>query len=346
MSIASRPERCAPSRVRNRRRARAAVGGFTMFEVVVTTGILTIMVVIVQATIDGASRAERRLRATRIATERGERMTYELLGAVNGSRVLLTGSVGDDYLDALQFGGRPLLTGARLPRIDELNPLEPDVAGDPHTGNVLLFASESDAVEVVADAATGSTRYIDLYRIVCVYPTQTTRKLLPDPPVQPARDLVVWRSVLYANHTQLLAIDDDDERRSVVADLVNRHGCDHAWDVGAAFDSAFFAMDALGTINSSASSSLTLDEDPDASQGGRLLYADVQLARSQAGDYHRRARLSTDDPANWSPDGFEVKITGLSGSRKVWMHLVVESPGGRGIVGVQSNTVIAHPRDL
>ena len=63
-------------------------------------------------------------------------------------------------------------------------------------------------------------------------------------------------------------------------------------------------------------------------------------------NFHRRARLSNDDPATWVPDGFEVKITGLSGSRKVWMHLVVESPGGKGIVGVQSNTVIAHPRDL
>jgi hypothetical protein len=25
---------------------------------------------------------------------------------------------------------------------------------------------------------------------------------------------------------------------------------------------------------------------------------------------------------------------------------VVESPGGQGVLGVQSNTVIAHPRDL
>lgn len=326
--------------------SRSGSRGFTMFEVVVTTGILTIMVVIVQATIDGASRAERRLRATQIATARGERVTYELLGAVNGSRVLLAGAMGDAYLDAVEFGARPPLTGARLPRIDQLNPLEPDVPGDPYTGNVMLFASESDAVEVVADAATGSTRHIDLYRIVCVYPTQTTRKLLPDPPVQPARDLVVWRSVRYANRTQLEAIEDDDERRSVVADLVNRHGCEFAWDVGADFASAFFAMDILGTLATNASSTMSLEEDPDASQGGRLLYADVQLARTLAGDFHRRARLSNDDPATWVPDGFEVKITGLSGSRKVWMHLVVESPGGKGIVGVQSNTVIAHPRDL
>ena len=37
--------------------------GFTIFEVIVTMGILTIMVLIMQGTIDGATRAERRLRA-------------------------------------------------------------------------------------------------------------------------------------------------------------------------------------------------------------------------------------------------------------------------------------------
>ncbi len=330
-----------------RRAPRRRERGFTMFEITVTMGILTIMVLIVQATVDGATRAERRLRATRIATERGERITYELLASVNGSRMLFGGDgVGADYLDAIEFGARPLLTGARLPRIDELGSLAPDEVGEPHTGNIMLYASESDAVETVADASSASTRYIDLYRICCVYPTQTTRKLLADPPVQPARDLVVWRSVRYANLTQLEAIEDDDERRSVVADLVNRHGCEFAWDLGAPLDSAFFTLGTLGTINATATSGMTLEEDPDASQGGRLLYGDAQLARTVASDYHRRARLSKDDPATWTPDGFEVKITGLSGSRKVWMHLVIETPGGRGITGVQSNTVIAHPRDL
>lgn len=337
MSIARRPAAHRPR----------AQGGFTFFEMVVTLGILTIMVLIVQATVDGAARADRRLRATRVATERGERVTYELLAAVNGSRMLFGGDgVGPDYLARLQFGARPLLPSARLPRMDELHPLEPDPAGDPHTGNVLLFARESDAVEAVADAADGSTRHVDLYRIVCVYPTQTSRKLLADPPVQPARDLVVWRSVRYVNHTQLEAIDDEDERRSVVADLVNRHGVGHAWDVGAPIATAFFALDALGTLSGTPESSIVLEEDPDASDGGRLLYVDVQLARSQVGDPFRRPRLSTDEPATWQPDGFEVKIVGSSGSRKVWMHLVVESPGGRGVVGVQANTVIAHPRDL
>ncbi|MDA1193668.1 MAG: hypothetical protein O2894_00635 [Planctomycetota bacterium] len=318
-----------------------------MFELAIMMGILSIMALIVQATIDGATRAERRVRAVRTATERSERLTYELLAAVNGSRILLTGDgVGAGYLGALELDARPLLTGARLPRTDALAALAPDEVGDPHTGNILLFARESDAVEAVADAPTAQLRHIDLYRIVCCYPTETDRKLILDAPVQPARDLVVWRSVRYANLTQLQDIEDDDERRSVVADLVGRFGCDLAWDVGAPVDEAFFRLGSLGTIESTPVVPMSIEEDPDAGEGGRLVHAHTQLAPTKAGDPYRRARLSPDDPAVWKPDGFEVKVTGLSGTRKVWMHLVVESPGGKGVVGVQSNTVIAHPRDL
>lgn len=321
--------------------------GFTLLEIAVTISLITIMILIVQATVDGTTRAERRLRATQTATERGERITYELLEAVNASRAMFEDDgVGGDYLAAIEFGARPVLPSARLPRIDQARPLEPDLVGDPRTGNILLFASESDAVEVVADAAAGTTRQIDLYRIVCVYPTQTTRKLLSDEPVLEARDLVVWRSIRYASYAQLQAIDDIDERRSVVADLVNRHACDHAWDVGAPIGGAFYGLGILGTIDSIPEVAMSLEEDPDASLGGRLVSSDAQLARTSAGDFHRKARLTVDDPADWTPGGFEVKVVGLSGSRKVWIHMVVESPGGRGIVGVQSNTVIAHPRDL
>ncbi len=328
-------------------RGGSTTRGFTIFEVIVTIGILTIMVLILQGTIDGATRAERRLRATHLATERGERITYELLAAVNGSRMLLDGDDGgDDYLAAIEFGEQPLLAGARLPRVEQLQALAPDEAGDPRTGNVLLFVRESDAVEAVADAASVSVRHIDLYRLVCVYPTQTVRRLIVDPPIEAARDLVVWRSVRYANLAQIQAIDDDEERTSVVADLVNRHDCHHAWDLGAPIATAYYAMGVLGTLSATPETSMSLEEDPDLTVGGRLVYTNVQLARTRAGDFHRRSRLTNDAPATWTPDGFEVKISGLSGARKVWMHVVVETPGGPGVVGVQSNTVIAHPRDL
>jgi hypothetical protein len=320
--------------------------GFSLIDITVAMGLLVIIAIIIQTTIDAATRAERRLSATRQASERGERLTYELLGSVGGSRKLFVADgVGEQYLAALELS-LPLLPGARLPAIDKLSSLAPDATGVPYTGNVILFAQESDAVELVANAGTGSTRHVDLYRLACVYPTETGRKLIVDPPIQMARDLVVWRSVRFANLTQLQAIEDATERASVVADLVSRHDCVVAWDLSAVPDDAFFTLTVSGSIASTAQASVSIEEDPDSSDGGRLVYANVQLARTDATDFYRRALLTKDDPSDWSPDGFEVKIAGLSGSRKVWMHLVVESPNGKGVVGVQSSTVIAHPRDL
>ncbi len=321
--------------------------GFTILEVVVTIGLLTIMVVIMEGTIDSTRRAERRLAATRLVTERSERVTYTLLDNVNAShRIFSDGAIGTGYMGALDLSRLPILPSARLPRIDETHPLGPDAAGDVYTGNVLLLVREAAAAPAISDAVTSGVRSIDLYRFVCVYPRQTTRRLILDAPVAAARDLVLWRSVRYANHAQILDIDDPDERRSVVADLVNRFGIDHAWDLEAAVTAAFYPMDALGTLSASATPDIVIEEEPDAGEGGLLLAANVQLAPTKAGDFHRRSLMTSDPVASWTPGGFEIKIAGISGSRRVWMHLVLESPGGKGVVGVVASTVIASPRDL
>ena len=57
------------------------------------------------------------------------------------------------------------------------------------------------------------------------------------------------------------------------------------------------------------------------------------------------AKETLTDP--WRPDGFEVKISGGLGSRKVWIHTVVEAAASAGRrMTVQSHTTIAHVRDF
>lgn len=328
-------------------RQRRPESGFTLFEIAVSVGILAVMILILEGTIHGTRKADRRLGAMAKVTDRGERITYELLDEVNASHKIFSGdTIGDDYLDALELTRFPLLSGARLPLIDEAGRLEPDAAGNPRTGNVILFVRESAAAPALANAGTNALRYVDLYRFVCIYPHGTSRRLILDPPIQQARDLIVWRSVRYANHAQLLDIADAGERRSVVADLYNRFGIEHAWDPNAAVDSAFFAMDGLGTLGATPIAGLLIEEDQDVSAGGQLTYANVQLAPTRIGDFHRRSLMTNDAPATWVPDGLEVKIVGLTGSRRVWMHLVVEAAAGKGTVGVHASTVIASPRDI
>ena len=108
----------------------------------------------------------------------------------------------------------------------------------------------------------------------------------------------------------------------------------------------FHEIDGLGALSLTSNASPTIEEEPDHSLGGRLVYRSVQLSRTESSMPARRAILTVDDPGDWVPNGFEVKIVGASGSRKVWLHLVVESPSSRGRVVVHPSTMIASARDM
>jgi len=329
---------------RSRRGRRQA--GFTFIEVTVAMVLLSLMALLIERTLTTTNQAERYLAAVRETTERGQKISYEIFDAVSASRKLFQrDAVGNGYLGALDLSKNPIVSTARLPVFDEVLGLGPDQAGDPRTGNVLLFVRESDPAPCVADAATGKVRYVDTYRFVCVYPRRTNRRIVTDKSPM-ALDLVLWRSIPYPSYAQIMAIEDPTERGSVVRDLYDRFGHDVAWDPNAAVGEAFHALDNLGTVSSVADASPTIDEDPDASAGGRLVYANVQLARTDDSSYNLKGVFTRDDPSTWVPDGFEVKTVGASGSRKVWIHLVVECQATRGSTAVHDSTMIASTRDL
>lgn len=334
MSIADRPVRAQCQR------------GFTLAEVAIAAGILALMALVVERTLTTTYDAERYLSAVRRVTERGQKVSSEVFDSVSASRKLFqAGTEGEDYLAALDANRDPLLSTARLPLIDEAGVLGPDDAGDPRTGSVLLFVRESDPAPCVADASTGRMRFIDTYRFVCIYPSQSPRRLVGDRP-ETAVDLVIWRSIPYPNFAQIQAIGDADERAAVAADLYARYAHDLAWDPTSPVDSAFHALDAFGNVAAVATPGILIEEDLDVSSRGQLVYADIQLAPTDPQSYYQRAMFSMDDAADWEPGGFEVKIAGASGSRKVWMHVVVESQATRGRTAIHANTLIASTRDL
>jgi len=319
--------------------------GFTFIEIVVSLAVLTLLALAVERTLTSAKDNERYLTAIRRATERGQQTCYEVFRTVSASRKLFQDdTLGQGYLDALNVTRLPMAGDSRLPIIDEVGELGPDAIGDPMTGNVLLFVEENDPAPCVADGAAGKLRYIDTYRFVCVYRTGTTVNLVTGSP--DATDLVIWRSVPYPNRAQIAAIEDADELRDVVVDLVDRYGYDTAWDPGAPVESGFFALSPTGVLAGTASTVPVIDEDVDRTTLGRLVAAQVQLAPTNEDAPHRKAIFTVDEPQVWSPNGFEVKIAGASGSRRVWIHLVVESPAGGGRVAVHPSTMIASTRDL
>jgi hypothetical protein len=284
---------------------------------------------------------ERLMRAIHTA-DRGQQVV-RLRDVVSSSRKIFGNDTVGAYLGKIGFGALPLLTGSRLPKIDELNPLGPDTAGDPRTGNVLLFVRQADPVPAKAVAASKKMRLIDTYRIVCVYLSQSTKTVVAGGP--PALDLVEWRSDAFPSYAQIQAMTVSAEKKSAVADLYNRFGFDYLWDFTQPVASAFYAIDGIGNIASTPTAVTSIPEDLNVSKRGRFVAATWRwpgpTPQLPAGLRVHRGRAR-----DLEPHGFECKICGTSGSRKVWMRLTVEQQASKGRVPAQQTTVVATARDV
>ena len=259
-------------------------------------------------------------------------------------RLLGEGGFGQAYLAKLASSGAPILAGSRLPTFVEINPLGPDAVGTPMTGNILLFVRESDPAMCVAQASTKKMRYVDTYRFVCLYLTQSPKKLVTG--TSSTLDLVEWRSKGFPSYSQVTQISSSTEKTSVVKDLYTRYGYDYLWDSGAAVGAAFYAIDGTGTIAATPSTVSTIPEDMNVSLRGRYVRGNIAVARTDMTSKPRQAIFSSEPVATWTPNGFEVKVVGPSGSRKVWIRLTVEQEAAKGRVPAQQTTVVATTRDL
>lgn len=299
----------------------------------------------VERVLSSTQEAEKYLAAVRTATERGQKIAYDVREIVSSSRKLFgNDATGNAYLAKLDLTRDPKAPAVRLPTFDEVNPLGPDAAGAPKTGNCLLFVREADAAPCVADPVTKKTRFIDTYRFVAVYPHVSNRRVVNGQGL--AWDLVIWRSVPFPSKTQIAAITSATEKANVVKDLYKRFGYGYAWDPNATATTSFFGLDSLGNMAGSATAGLTIAEDANLSERGRLVYADVQLAATTTQSKARAPVFTVEPTTTWSPHGFEVKVVGASGSRKVWIHIVVEVQAGAGRVAVMDSTMIASTKDL
>ncbi len=326
-------------------RLRRLQAGFSILEVLIVTFIMATITLVIERTVSGLIETERTMRAIRNTADRGQQASYRLRDVVSSSRnIFANDTLGTGYLGKIGFGALPLLPGARLPKIDELSPLGPDTAGDPRTGNILLFARQADPLPAKAAAATKKMRLVDTYRLVCIYLSQSTRTVVAGG--LPALDLVEWRSDAFPSYTQVQAISSGTEKASVVADLYNRFGIDYLWDMTQPVTNAFYAIDGTGNIAATATAVTSIPEDLNVSKRGRFVARNMAVARTDATSHPRASVFTVDAPATWSPHGFECKICGVSGSRKVWMRLTVEQQASKGRVPAQQTTVVATARDL
>jgi len=323
-----------------------ARAGFSTIEMLVSMALVASMAILVQMTLTTTNNAQHYIEAVQRVTERGHNLSYEIRDAVTSSRRLFfADAIGRGYREALDLSSAPPLPRSRMPIINEGARLGPDALDRPTTGNFLLFVGETDATSVVSDPANALMRHIDTYRFMAVYVHETTRRIvLADK--KNALDLIEWQSVEYPNYLQIIGIQDEVERATVVSALVRKYGYSLAWDPSGSVDSSFYVMNERGEIASEPSRDVLIEEHPVESRGSRLVYANVQLARTNRLDARRKAVFTVEDASVWSPNGFEVKVVGRSGSRQVWINLVVEVQATGGHSAAHTSTMIMSVKDL
>ena len=191
--------------------------------------------------------------------------------------------MGTGYLGALDLSRFSVASGARLPHVDEAEPLGPDRPGDPRTGNILLFVREVDPWSLPPSLAK-STRsaLIDVYHFVCCYTQQTARNLITDDPRR-ARDLVIWYSIPFPSLPAGRAVSDPNEQKKLLEVLRDTYGFDYTWDVCQPRRRGL-PSDQPRTANSShlPEPAFLIPEHPGLSEGGLLVHHDAQLAPTEA----------------------------------------------------------------
>jgi hypothetical protein len=328
-----------------RPRPRRADRGYTAIEVAIAMVLVALMTLVIERTVTGLTDTERTMRAVRTTAQMGQDACYRLRDLVATSRKLYgNDALGNGYNDLVDRTRFPLYAGSRLPTFDEVNPLGPDDVGDPRTGNVLLFVRELDPVPCVAVAATKKIRTVDTYRLVSLYLSQSSRTLVAGG--LPALDLVEWRGPAYPSYPQVSQISVAAEKTETVKELYNRYGFDYLWDPTQPVASAFYAIDGTGVIAAVPTAVTSIPEDMNVSRGGRFVLANVAVAYTDMASRPRMPVFTVEPEATWTPHGFEVKVVGASGSRKVWLRLTVEQQAVMNRVPAQQTTIVANTRDL
>jgi hypothetical protein len=319
--------------------------GYTIVEVMVVMGLVAMMSLALHAALDTTRSADDQLETASRAALYGQRLTDDIANLVTSSRLLYQDdAIGAGYLAACDLSRFPPASDARMPNVDDVNDMGPDTADASHTGNLLLLVRETAGSPCVADKERGKLWMIDTYRLTAIYPHVTDVVL--EAGGAPARDVVIWHSESFPSLQQIMEIPREEERESVIKDLVKRYGFTYAWDPRQDVTLAFYEMEGKGEFEDEPAMNVEILGEPVLMRGPQLTPAQVGLAPTDGSQFKRRAVLTAEELSGWQPHGLEIKVSGPPMARKVWIHTVVEAMRQSGLKRfVHATTTIADQRD-
>jgi hypothetical protein len=330
------------------RGARGRESGLSLVEVLVAIGILSfLLLVVLQAsmTVGDSSSAVESYNTVLVETQK---VTAQLHEDVATARKLYEDdALGQTYLKFIDYGGLPLLSSSLLPLIEPLGEFHQDVVGDRRTGNVLLLVGEMSPFDFTAPS-NGKDYRVSVFRLIAYYVADGGSPVAQG---LSAFDLVRWESEAFADFTTLSSITDATARQEVVGGLVSNARINWAWDPTQTVDAAFFEL----TTDISPSPEPTFIIPP-SNMNNRLpkgwyrfrnaaIAPNNSVTMTEAAVPKFAQKVPAAGPNPGFPHGFEVKVVGPSGARKIKVRVVAERMMRNRIMRSASET-IATMRDI
>jgi type II secretory pathway pseudopilin PulG len=334
--------------------------GFSILEVIVSTSLIVVMVVVVvrltMAGNDAQEFARRLNRVTEITQDLLDDVRLELVGSL---RLFGNTTEGNENLAVIDMAGAPpVLPGSRLPIVASAGQIQRDAPGNQITGNSFFYAQVAFTDRFVC--SSGREYFVDVYRWVYYYLTPEDGGPQPGTPL--GLNLVRLETERLVDGGQLDRITDPTDQAEVTTHLVTgtpdatgiaRSPVHLVWMHGGlpTVDGTFRQIDpADGTL-----SAVPLAPRPPTWQvqrlepdlSGILSYRHHSIASNHALPSWGAGRFGIiDNSGAGFPHGFEVQIVGPSSARQVLVHMIVCSANRKGQAAWSDLQSVIDTKDL
>jgi prepilin-type N-terminal cleavage/methylation domain-containing protein len=342
---------------------RKSERGMSLIELVVVLAVVSGLMVIIYSLVEEAMKAAMFGESHNDMTIMTQRVVNRLQSEVLQSRVAFQEDVnGGAYRDAMQIPAQPAKwPDTLLPVFQSDATLDPDTGNgaDRYAGNSLLIVRQLAPLSILYDddgnAGTPDVEFLaDHYRFEYEYPVMNDARSFGGTGFY--LDLMESRSGEYADYFQLASLTA--AQMKAIVPRIQATGIARAWDPGQPIDNAFYdlAPAAAGAFGAAlvkpkiavASTASLLPDMRGGRISGRIEYSIAFVPAVPKKPFpitQPIAFYSQPDPAYPKfPGGFEVKIAGPAGHRKVGMRLLLMSNYRAGKYESQQGFVTASAR--
>jgi len=275
---------------------------------------------------------------------------------LSSRRIFENNTDGTLYLSKLYLTGcPPLLTGSKLPLIEENGTLSPGTTGfiSGSAGNELFFAANDSTtvmMDVLDSSSTKNTIRLDLYRFYYYYLTAENPKSIGD---KASYRIVEWKSVTYVDYIQLMNVSGGASNtllNNTVAALY-KNNVKYAWNSSMTdVTKAFYSLSQAGSILAVNSPSIDREKCTVLTamitgiMGGGFRYG---ISPNSAGWARAPKTVPQYGIASGNfPGGFEVTIVGSSSGRKTLIRSILVAQGSMKSIIADDQLIVCTCRDL